>query len=414
MGLLGALWLLPHSVRADNPYKGEAERRYRTAKRLYNEGRYESALRMWQSAYDLNPDPRYLFNAALAKEKISDNEGCALDFREFLRKTENQKGQEAVREAAKSRMETCLRKTVIPVRFTSVPTNAAILFGEGEEKEPRGRTPRDLKLPLGKHHVTVALPGYVSQEQVIEVAIGERPNPDFVLEKLSSLHIEVDPSGARVKLDDGAWEPAPVTREVRAGTYAVQVEKDGYETERRQVPVTSGQEKSLMFSLRPLPTIRTLSVTLMRPRGGSAHVEVDGRRAGTAPIETTLSPGKHEIDVRAPGHIPYASSITVPEDRDLRLQVRLERERSTWNQVTFWGLCGAAGIAAVTGATYGILALSDQSAFNDDRNNVDLYNRGRQRADRADVWLGTAIVIGAGAFAYRYFTRPGSSSGILE
>ena len=413
-GLLGACWLLPMTAHGDNRWKGEAERRNRTAKKLYNQGHYQSAMTMWQSAYDLHPDPRYLFNVALSKEKVSDHEGCALRFRDFLLETEANQDLASVREAAQSRMKACLAKTMLPVRFTSVPTNAAILIGVGAKQESRGRTPRELRLAPGKHQVTVTLPGYVAQEQVIEVVLGERTQPDFVLEKLSSLHIEVDPTGARVRIGEDSWESAPLTRRVQAGTYEVQVEKAGHEPEQRQVQVSAGQEKSILLSLRPLPKIRKISVTSASHREPRARVEVDGRRAGILPVETTLSPGKHEIRVRAPGHVPFASSIIVPEDRDLRLEVSLEPKRSRRNRATLWGLLAATGTATIVGSTYGILALSDKSKFDDDRNNVDLYNSGRRRTERADLWLGTGLLFGAGTIAYYYFTRPGRSTGKLE
>ena len=50
-----------------NPrYKPEADRRNQKAKEYYNQGRFDAALQNFQSAYDLYPEPRFLFNIALA------------------------------------------------------------------------------------------------------------------------------------------------------------------------------------------------------------------------------------------------------------------------------------------------------------------------------------------------------------
>ena len=400
-------------AQADERIRKEAERRNRAASALYAEGRYESALQMYQSAYDLHPAPKFLFNIGLAKEKTFDFEGCALAFRDFLRQGEKA-GEKTVRETAQVRFDTCLKKTSIPVRLTSVPTNAAVLIGEGEEEELRGRTPQQLQLPPGKHKVTVQLRGHVSQVQIIEAQVGTRPNADFVLEKLSSLHVEVDPAGARVSLGDGEWEVAPVTRELRAGVYEVRAEKPGYEPARRQVKVESGKEVSLVLPLRPLPKVRTLEVATQRPLEVESRLEVDGNVVGALPVETALSPGEHRVSVAAAGHLPYAANIRVPDERDVRLLVTLERRRSRRSRTVAWSLVGAAGAAALLGSGYGLLALSDQSEFNDDKTDVALHERGERRAERSDWCFGAATVLGAGALVYYYLTRPDPSSARFE
>ncbi len=405
--------LLPNSARADDRIRKEAERRNRVASAAYNQGRYEAALQMYQSAYDLFPSPKYLFNIGLAKEKTFDYEGCALAFRDFLRQTEDG-GEKAVRQAAETRQATCLQKTSIPVRLTSVPTNAAVYLGEGESSELRGRTPQQLMLPPGKHTVTVQLQGYVAQEQVVDVQLGTRPQADFVLEKLSSLRVEVDPPGAKVSIAGAAWEAAPVEKQVRAGALEVRVKKDGYEPAQRQVKVESGQEVSVVLSLRELPKIRNLSVQTEVTPGVSPEVQIDGERLGPSPTQKPLGPGAHRVKVSAPGYLPFAESIKVPEERDVRLFVKLERRRSRTSRTVFWSLLGAAGAAALVGSGYGILALSDQAEFNDDKTNVEVHERGEVRAERADWGFGAAAVLGAGALVYYYLTRPPSSSAEIE
>ncbi len=397
---------------ADERLRAEAERRNKMASRYYQEGRYESALQLYQSAYDLVPDPKFLFNIALAKEKTFDYEGCTLAFQEYLERTRDDTGA-AARDTARTRLEHCLSRTVIPVRFTSVPTNAAIYIGQGPDKALRGRTPQELELAPGQHHVTVELPGYVTQEQDIQVEVGKRPRPDFVLEKLSSLTVEVDPSGARVKVDDSAWQPAPMTRQVRAGVHLVKVQKKGYEPARREVKVEAGREVSLVLSLRPLPNIRKLAIST-RLDFGPTRVEVDGEPAGAAPVEARLSPGRHQIRVTAPGRLPYHEKIQLPEDRDLRLLVDLRPRRSKRSRYAVWGLVGATGLAAAVGSTYGILALSDQAEFNDDKTDAALHARGERRAERADLWLGSAAILAAGTVLYYYLSRPEPSSATLE
>lgn len=395
------------TAQADRTFKAEAERRNRLASQLYQEGRYDSALQMYQSAHDLHPDPKFLFNIALAKEKTFDFEGCAIVFAEFLDKAGSSASAEA-RDTATARGAKCLERTAIAVRITSVPTNAAIHLREGDGRALRGRTPQELKLAPGDHELTVELEGHVPQTQVIAVRIGDRPQADFVLEKLSSLRIEVDPSGARVAIDEADWQAAPLAMQLKAGVHRVAVEKPGYESARREVRVESGQEVSLVLSLRPLAARRTLRIAA---DGGT--VSVDGRSLGPAPARVELAPGTHRVRVAAPGRIPYADSIVVPETSDVRLAVSLTPVRTRRNRIVFWSLAGAAGAAAAVGTIYGVQALSDHLGFAD-APGEDASERGELRAERADLWFGTAVALGASALGFHFFTRPSPSTATLE
>lgn len=398
----------------DERIRREAERRNRIGTQFYNSGSFEQALQMYQGAYDLQPDVRYLFNIALAKEKMFDYEGCVVALQGFLRSTEGDSARRASRENAGQRLALCLERVTIPVRFTSVPTNAAIFRRDGEARTLLGRTPQELPLPPGRHALEVEMPGYVTQRREVVVAVGERAQPDFVLEKLSSLRIEVDPSGARISVDSGEWEPAPLERQLEAGTYQVRVEKDGYEPAQRKLVVEPGAALSLVLPLRPLPTIRTLGIALGAGAAGDARVVIDGRARGRAPLEVALSPGTHRVRVTAAGWLPYADTIVVPEERDARLVVDLRQTRSSGNRIALWSLAGATGAATIAGSVFGTLALVDQRRFDDDPTNPNVHERGERRAETADALFVTAAVLAAGTVVYYLLTRPGRSRATLE
>ncbi len=402
---------LATSAVADPRLRRESERRNRIGTQFYNAGKFEQALQMYQGAYDLLPDPRYLFNVALAKEKMFDYEGCVVALQGFLRATTD--APEA-RDNAEKRMALCLERVTIPVRFTSVPTNAAIYETAGDQRTLLGRTPQELPLAPGTHAIEVELPGYVTQQRQIEVAVGERPSPDFVLEKLSSIRIEADPSGARISVDGGDWEPAPLERQVKAGTYHVRVEKDGYEPAQRDLIVEPGAAMSLVMPLRPLPTIRTLAIALASSAPVTTHLTVDGRPRGGAPAQLTLSPGAHQVRLTATGRLPYADTIVIAENHDARLLVDLRPQRSRNNRIALWSLAGASGAGLITGSIFGAMALADQSRFNDDPTDVGLHHRGQRRAQTADIFFGTSVALAAGVAVYYLLTRPGELTGTLQ
>ena len=109
--------------------------------------------------------------------------------------------------------------------------------------------------------------------------------------------------------------------------------------------------------------------------------------------------------MRSPGHLPYAGDVTVPDNRDLRLRVMLERSRTLQNKAIFGGLLGVAGAAAVVGGTFGFLALVDNSEYSR-RPTVELHDRGHARAITSDVLLATSLAAAASAVIYYFVTAP--------
>jgi hypothetical protein len=408
-GVVALASALAGTARGQGGPTAEAERRSRRAVRFYQDGRYEEALRLFQAAHNLHPVPRHLFNIALAKEKVFDYEGCAVAFRRYLDETQDAQAKDeaaANRPYAEAGLTRCRGQARMPVRVSSIPAAAAIVVDDGREKSPRGRTPRELSLPPGRYTVAVELPGYLPASQEVVVDVGVRPEIDFPLEKLSSLRVEVDPAGARARIEEGAWENAPLTRELRGGAYRVEVEKAGYERVARKVTVEPGQNVSLVLTLTKMPVRRVVSFEA-EPE---ATLSIDDRIVGRGSLRQRLSPGAHEVVVTAPRRLPFAGDIVVPEERDLRLRVRLQtaRRRRT-DRIVTWSLLGGSAAAAAASAAYGVLALRDQRAFSDEQS-PELGARGQSRADRADFLLGAAVVMGTAAFVYHYFvSKPAAS-----
>ena len=397
-------------VRADlNPrYRAEAERRNRTATDYYKQGRFDAALQNYQSAYDLYPEPRFLFNIALALEKTFDYEGCAIKIQKYL--TDAKDIPDDVRQQASERMKSCHDRAEIPVRITSAPSNAAIFLGSGATRTPRGRTPVDLRLGSGKHTLTAEMPGYTPSTQELTMAPGERPQLDFVLDKLSSLRVEADPSGALVSIDDAPPEASPVVREVAKGNHTVRVTREGYEAVRRDVKVEAGQEVALVLSLRGLARPRALKIRADAP---GALVRLDGVPAGVTPLTLAVRPGAHTVLVEADRRVGYRGELTIADDRDLSLAVRLTPKRTRANRAVFWTLLGTAAASAVIGSYYGLSALDDQSSF-DAMPSRDGSASGEDHAESADLWFAIGAVLGGSAVGWHFLTTPGASSADVQ
>lgn len=383
----------------------EAKRRFTRGNQLYADGRYEEALRLYVAAFELVPSLDLLYNIGLAREKILDHENCAVAFRQYLAEAT---AKDPLRSRAEDGFKRCRDRTTIPVKVSSAPEGAAISLAEGKaEGVFRGRTPRDLRLAPGTYSITVALSGYASMSQEVAVDIGARPEVDFPLERLSSIAIEADVRGARVAIDDSPPEPAPLRREVRAGLYKIRVSRPGHETVEREVRVGPGEQSTLLISLPPLTARRRVTFRSNVP----ADVVYRGRRLGTTPVDRELPVGAVAVEVATRSRIPYASSIRVPADRDIVVDVELARPRSRFETWLFWGMVGAAGAAAIGAGTYGVMALSDESDF-EDRPSVDGADSGESHARRSDILWGTSVAFAAAAAVTWFATRRHSEATI--
>ena len=65
-------------------FREEAKRRNQLATQTYKSGQFELALQQYQSAYDLYPDPAFLFNIAQCYRNLGDQERARFFFRRYL------------------------------------------------------------------------------------------------------------------------------------------------------------------------------------------------------------------------------------------------------------------------------------------------------------------------------------------
>jgi hypothetical protein len=386
-----------HAAPANEAARAEAKRRFDKGLHYYDEGRYQDALLLYQSAYELYPSVSLLFNLALVREKVGDFEGCSLTFGQFLQQVG---ANDPDRERAVSGLERCHRQAKIPIRLTSLPAGAAVTV----DGASYGRTPVVVELAPGPHQVAVVYPGYDGQEQRLVVEEGKHPNLDFALEKLSSLGIDSDVPGASVELDASKVGPAPVRREVRAGVYHVRVAHDGYRPVERDVSVAPGEQVSLMLSLPVLPQQRKVFVEA--PRVSDAQVAIDGAMVGRAPLTRVVPSGAHHLEVRSPGHQSLVTEIDVPANGDFALRIEMPRLRSRATKAGLAGLLGVTVALAAIGGGFAIASTVDEVAY-ESRPSPALADRGHTEAVIADATLGIAAGTAVATLLWYVLTRPG-------
>jgi formylglycine-generating enzyme required for sulfatase activity len=109
------------------------------------------------------------------------------------------------------------------------------------------------------------------------------------------------------------------------GDYQVAITEPGYATLQGSVTVADAPDQVFRFRLQKLPGRLSVQSPV------AARVSVDGRELGSAPGEFTLAPGKHEVVVSAPRHLPYASPVVIAGGG--RLQTLVARPVPAWASV---------------------------------------------------------------------------------
>ena len=192
---------------------------------------------------------------------------------------------------------------------------------------------------------------------------------------LGRLVIHADRPNARVLLDGKPRGRTPFEGAVLVGRHKVLVRTDdGKYRKELYVQVTPGRLQLVL----PLVLVSgTLSVS-STPAG--AKVLVDGKRAGTTPLEGhPLPPGRHRVAVQREGYRPWRRQVTVEPDRKISLALELETAKlpatlpahrpaeppSFWRRERRWTwvAAGTAAAFALAGAGVGLSTLADHDEY---------------------------------------------------
>jgi tetratricopeptide (TPR) repeat protein len=235
---------------------------------------------------------------------------------------------------------------------------------------------------------------------------------DERLERPSGGAVLVDPGVCEVKVTRKGFAPTSIRRDLATG-------------ERWVVPVQLGL----------LPgTLRVLAGNVP-----GATVSVDGRSAGVAPLSIELSPGEHEVLLRAPGHQESRTRVRITGETTTDLDPQLASAAATArlrilagpsDSIALNGKAKALGSfeGAVEAGEHRITVSRDDAeprifeVFLQPNETRDLRVELTKRASAgipAWVWLtGGAVLLASGAsilyFALRPTTFEGSSPGTLD
>ncbi len=140
------------------------------------------------------------------------------------------------------------------------------------------------------------------------------------------LLVRSEPPGARVQVDGVPAEGrtptlVPIARE-KGGSHRVTLTRDGYEPWEGKA-VLPAKARATVLKARLVPKRYRLRVR-SRPRG--AQVLLDGEEVGTTPVAVPrVAAGRHEIELRRPGFLPWKAVYEVGSGRTT-VDARLAKE----------------------------------------------------------------------------------------
>ncbi len=177
-----------------------------------------------------------------------------------------------------------------------------------------------------------------------------------VKKRVTTLTLEVTTPGARVVLRDVVIGEAPFKDALRvnAGKAKLEVSADGYVTYSKELDLPGGEPLTVKVELSQKVTGGTL-VVRCEP---AATVTIDGKVAGSSPVETHVGAGTHAVTLSRDGYASRSTTVTVADGDRKETTLTLEAISGITSKWWFWT---GVGVVAVGGAvmTYSLLSTRD-------------------------------------------------------
>ncbi len=217
---------------------------------LYEQGDYEAAIDEFVASYCDTPHPQMFFNIGQAFERQLDFETAVSYFERFIQEASP---QAANLKRARVRVRV-LKRLPARVRVATVPPGATVELLRGGSLAASGSANEESPVLVkgGRYTLAIEAPGYQPIKQTVELSIGQPYSYYFQLEKLRGiLHINVEPSSARIFIDNRLVGLGSYRETIDIGRYNVRVEADKRKSITRDLTVSPGRTTSEVFKLAP-------------------------------------------------------------------------------------------------------------------------------------------------------------------
>lgn len=343
----------------------EAQRWFRHAVALTDEGRYAAAMTEFQRVYALTHNAALLFNVSATYEAMG-------EFAEALATLERFEAEaapalrDARREeltAARARLTARTGTIVVTVSHPGLAVTV-----DGVER-PIDALRAGLRVTVGPRRVGMSAPGFSPRERVVPVPGDARVVLDDPLTPTrSSVSVRCDVRGAEVRVDGVAVAVTPVTSpiDVTEGRHRVEVRRPGYRAYTVDVDARGlGASVDAELPWDPAPDAREAARIAVRVDERDAVAALDGRVIPTDGV-AVVPPGAHELTVSREHFTTHTRAVTLAPGEVTRVRVALSptaayrdeylsdarRQRAVGLAVTLGGLAVTIAGAVTAGVVW--------------------------------------------------------------
>jgi len=312
----------------------------------------EAALSDYLQSLRIVRSKNTVYNLAVCYEELGRNEDAFDYFAEYLRADIN----DAERAEATRRLE-AVRPRVAVLQVGSDPVGAEV-WVDRRDLAARGRTPLSIAVAAGQHRVFIVREGHAPSEQSIDAVVGQTTRLAVQLTALpSAISIETAGPPADILIDGRPAGRTPARFTLPAGAHEIRLRRAGSEELRERIELRPGEDRSMRLAMPPLPLAGGIAVRANVP---AAQVTVDGIPWGVASTGPRgIVPGRHNVEVTAPGYRPATVVAIVPEGRAVTVRARLspvEPPRRYGSLPILSGIAG--GVSLAVAAIAGVNALN--------------------------------------------------------
>ena len=176
--------------------------------------------------------------------------------------------------------------------------------------------------------------------------------------KVTTVSIACDTMAAKVRFRDRSLGtcPLPASLVLSAGHGTLEVQASGYFPYVREIELPPGGVASLDVRLA---SMATTGVMVVKSNVPNAEVSIDGHAFGMAPLEASLGPGAHALELHRDGYRTARTSAMLAAGERRDVSVSLEAEGSILGK---WWLWTAVGVVVAGGVVTVIALTTEKSA----------------------------------------------------
>ncbi|UCF64283.1 MAG: serine/threonine protein kinase [bacterium] len=154
------------------------------------------------------------------------------------------------------------------------------------------------------------------------ISTTKKPEPVLV-------SIMTEPDNATIVVNDSTVGQSPINQfKINAGSIALQLMKDGFQSIDTVLTVRAGQNVSYSFTLKQKSEtvlVKNLGIVQIQSTPNEAGVWINNRFIGTTPREKEeLRPGRYNLVVRKRGYAEYRDAFVVRTDQTTEINIKLE------------------------------------------------------------------------------------------